>query len=465
MKKIRLINTFFCLLLGLAASLPCASASAQGWDRDYEQRAQEVTAGLTRLNGLLSWTPNNPASWPEAAPSEQTPFKPERATQTVSWNRQVKPARLTRLTLANSGLHRAVDLSGLSALTRLEIYGNQLRGLNLDGNSELIELAAMKNQLGSLNLKPCPKLRYLSVSTNHLKELDLSATPFIQRLRASANQLKALDLSNNPELADLEIMNNELSSLDLSNAHLLNRLMISHNQIKEIDLSFNQQLVEFGARNNHLGDLDLKANNQLQEIVVSRNRLSRLSLENLSELIRLSADQNLISSINLSYCPNIKNLELNNNPLQELIVGDNQFSELQSLNLDGCRLPLSALLPLTGKASGRARFGNQEAVLFEHLTLTQEQPLDLSEEANLGGTPTRFIVLTEKKRRLRPDLYNEDAGIIIFKSPGRYFVEMSNDKVVSSETNQLTGRARTFKVKAVTGLIDVLPTGEGEVGP
>lgn len=464
MKKIRLISAFFGLLLP-ATALLCVSASAQSWDRDYEQRAQEALAGLVRLNGLLDWTPNNPASWPEAAPGGQSPFQPERASQAVSWNREGKPpARLTRLTLANSGLKRAVDLSGLSSLTRLEIYGNQIRGLNLDGNSELTELAAMKNQLGGLNLKSCPKLRHLFVSTNHLKTLDLAALPFLQKLSASANQLKTLDISDNPELVDLEIMNNELSGLDVSKAHRLTRLMISHNQIKEMDLSSNQRLIEFNARNNQISDLDLSANKRLQEIVISRNRLSRLDLVNMGDLIRLSAENNLITSLNLSCCLNLKSMELNNNPLKELIIGDNQLSGLQSLNLDGCRLPLSVLAPLSGKAAGRARFGSQETVLFEHLTLAPGQPLDLSGEANLAGAPTHFTALNEKKRRARLDLYNEEGGIITFKSPGRYYVEMSNDKVVSSETNQLTGRVRTFKVKAVTGPIDVAPP-EGEAEP
>lgn len=455
--RLGLTGIFFILALWLLWTGGPSQAVAQGWDMDYEQRAQEVIAGLTRVNGLLGWTANNPSSWPEIVTTKGPAFKAERPDQGVLWRRASGPAGLSTLILANLKLQRVADFSRLPHLDRLDVYGNQLRGLNLDGNHSLTVVTAMKNQLGGIKLSSCPDLRRLSLSNNQLKEIDVSANPRLSVLFLSANRLTELDLSRNPELAELEVMNNQLGGLDLSANPLLTRLLASYNRIGELDLMANHQLTELGIRNNELTKLDLNFNPKLTNLNVSRNRLNELDLSSARELVRLSADQNLFSRLDLSHNPALENIELHNNPLSELHIDGNEMLKLNSLNLDGCRLPLSALVALTGKAKSRARFGNQEKVFFEQTNLGQNEILDLSSEAELDGVKTRFVVLTEKKRRVRPDLYTEEGGRLTFKAPGSYLVEMSNDKVFSTETNELTGRVRSFKVKAVTGLIEVVP--------
>lgn len=455
-----------CVALAWLAALLLLSPRplpAQPWNPHYDQRIQEVVAGLTKVNGLTGWTPNAPDSWPLLPEHAYRNFASKRPVAGIGWQTAFEPARPAGLSLSNLKLQRAADFSRLS-LRYLDLHDNQLRGVNLDGNADLDELNLANNQLNSIKLADCPRLRYLSLANNGLKAVNLAANTELRELFVSFNHLSELDLSRNQLLTDLGATNNQLESLDLSKARHLSRLMVSYNRIKNLDLASNPELAELGARDNELDHLDLRHNGRLTELLVSRNRLREIKLDNQPDLARLSADNNQLTSLDISRCPKLEVVELNNNPLSEFRLGDNDLQHLASLNLDGCRLPLSALKPLTDKAKSRSRFGTQAQVLFEHLSLAQHEQLDLSAEAEFDGTPTQFILLTEKGRRARPDSYQAEGGVLTFKAPGRYLVEMTNEKIFSSQINQTSGRVRTVKAKAVTGLVEVRPP-LGEDGP
>ncbi|MDR0881077.1 MAG: hypothetical protein LBP55_00815 [Candidatus Adiutrix sp.] len=421
------------LLLALAVWV--RPLSAQGWDQDYEKRAQEVLENLVRLNSLRGWAPQAPATWPES-PARPDNFTPERPAQGVRWDRSQAPARLTSLLLANQGLSRAADFSGLTSLERLEVYGNHLRGLNLAGDSALANLMAQHNQLTTLQLEETPALTTLALSGNKLTRLELAATPHLKELSISQNQLKELDLSHNRELVSLQAANNHLTTLDLSPNQALTHLTLSYNQLTGLDLSGQPHLTELAVRGNQLTSLDLRPTPKLAELAVSRNQLT---------------------SLDISPCPHLTSLDAAQNPLTSLTLGDNPLAGLLNLNLDGGRLPLSQLLPLVGRAQRRNHLGSQDKVFFEHLRLDLGATLDLSSEAQLGGSATIYTVLTDKKRRVKPEVYHEEGGRLTFLQPGRYLVMMTNDSVL--DANRLSGHQRRFKVKAHTGLVEVAAPG------
>ncbi len=434
--------------------------AAQAWDPEYELRAQEVVAGLARLNGLKGWAAGAPGAWPEspAAPGET---EPGRAAPGVRWLREAAPARLESLSLEGQGLTRAADLSGLTALKRLEAGGNSLRAVNIEGNRNLVFLGLTKNQIAVLHVESCPDLVHLAVSSNQLERLDISRNPRLRTLLAAKNRLMELDPGRAPDLENLEASNNRLSSLRVTANPRLTRLVVSYNRLAALDLSANPHLTELAARDNQLTRLDLSANPRLTALTAGRNRLTGLDLSANPALTRLTVDQNQLTRLDLTHTPVLATLEAQDNPLTEIRLGDNALAELWNLNLDGCRLPLSALAPLSGRARSRARFGTQDNVLFEHTTLTLGQPLDLSAEAVIGGVATTFTALTDKRRRLPADAYREENGVVTFRRPGRYLVAMTNDRVVSTEINRPSGRVRSFKVKVQTGVVEVLP---GETG-
>lgn len=444
------------VLLVLGAAAGPGGALAQGFDREYEQRAQEVVAGLVRLNGLSGWAPDAPAAWPRSDALDHDLSRASiRRVPAATWDRSSSPARLIALNLTNLNLQRTADFSGLSALRRLELSGNGLRAVNLDGDSALIHISALKNQLAGLRVGGCPDLRHLALANNQLEKLDVSANPRLETLIVSMNRLSALDVSRNPNLTILEAMNNRLAALTVSSNPALVRLRVSYNQLSELDVSRHPALTELGVRNNELTALDVSGNEGLTELTAGRNKLRRLDLSRNPRLTALSVDQNLLSVLDISLNPALETVEAQDNPLEEVVIGDNRLTILRSLNLDGCRLPLSRLAPLTGRAQNRVRFGSQENVLFERRVIAPGELLDLSGEAVINGSSTVFTVLSKKKRRVRPTDFTEEGGRIRFKSPGLYYVEMTNPIVFSSEAAGSSGQTRRFKTRVRTGAVEV----------
>lgn len=439
----RLLIFFLSLALGLAAA-----TQAQAFDPAYEERAQRLIAELTRLNGLRGWKPDDPGSWPQIPPGA-----PGGRLAAVRWS-STQPARLELLSLVNMKLQRAADFSSLSSLKELELAGNSLRAINLDGNRSLRSLGVSANQLASLRLAPCPQLERLTVSNNQLASLDLSANGALKELSVSANQLSRLDLSRQSALESLEAINNRLDEISVDSCPNLTRLWLSHNQLKTLKLENNPRLAELGLRDNELAEISLGANIYLRELNISGNRLSWLHLSSNPLLISLAASDNQLAELDLSGHERLQELTLANNPLRKIEVGANQFSALKSLNLDGCHLPLSHLAFWAGRAERRARLGTQTEALFSQLKLETGQTLDLSAEAFIDGEESKFSVLTDRKRRAKPEAYELSAGRVTFHRAGRYLILMTNEKVYSSDRRG-EGQQRRSKVKVYTGLIEV----------
>jgi len=441
------------LAASLLALIP-ASAGAES-NSDYEARAQAVVAGLTRLNGLSGWPAEAPASWPPLAVDfNRLRREPGRPALGVVFSSD-RPARLTALALVSAGLDRVADLSGLSTLMALDISVNRLRGLNISGNEALVHLAVMKNQLSGLDLNSAPRLSTLELSGNDLVRLDLSGNPLLTEVNLSRNRLTDLGLRNNRRLARLEVTGNQLAALDVSANPELALLRASYNRLSALDLTANPLLAGLDLRSNALAGLDLSRNPALQELAVGRNRLTGLDLSRNPRLTRLEIEHNRLTRLDLSHCDRLEILEATGNPLTEISLSPE--APLVSLNLDGGRLPLSSLAPLAGRARDRTRFGRQSRVLFETRALSLRDELDLSAEAEFGGVPTEFQVLSEKGRRLKDSFYTLEGGRIRFNVPGRYLVEMTNPQIFSSEKSGAAARLRRIKVKAVTGLVEVGP--------
>ena len=441
----------------LAAALPPLLPAGAAPGVDYEARAQAVVAGLTRLNGLQGWTADSPASWPPLTTEFSRLRRESGRTVLGAAFSSDQPARLTAMALINAGLDRSADLSGLSGLTSLDLSVNRLRGLNLDGNGALVHLAVLKNQISSLNLASSPLLLTLDLSGNELARLDLTANPLLTEVNLSRNRLTALDLGNNRRLARLEAAANQLAGLDVSAHPELTLIRAAYNRIPALNLTANPLLAGLDLRSNRLAVLDLSRNPDLSELAVGRNRLDVLDLSHNPGLTRLEVEHNRLTRLDLSHCDRLEILEASGNPLTEISLSPE--APLISLNLDGGRLPLSSLAPLAGRARDRTRFGRQTRVLFENRTLTLREELDLSAEAEFGGVPTEFQVLSEKSRRLKASFYTQEGGKIRFNMPGRYMVEMSNPQVFSSERGAggPAARIRRVKVKAITGLVEVGP--------
>lgn len=462
MRSTRFYSYLIPLFIAMLCSGYAGAAQAQAPDENFDIRAQEVIDGLTRQNGLMGWEAAAPSTWPlvpfdvDGAGASSAAYMANGA----AFGRDV-PASLLGLRLANMNLGRGGDFGGLYSLLSLEVAGNDFRALNLEGDSALRRLNATKNQLAQLNVSHSPELIWLTLSSNRLTALDLAGNPQLMELSVSMNQLTQLDVSRNPRLVILEAMNNQLSDLSVLQNPQLARLLVSYNQLEELFVGYNPALSQLGARDNKLTRLDLSANPELREVTLSRNALRDLDLSRNNRLENLTVDENNINILDLSANHALAAVQVQGNPLVELRLGANQMSRLETLNVDGCRLPLSRLYPLSGLAKNRGRLGTQDKALFEEITIEYKDgaaTLDLSAEAAFGGEPTEFLALNEKKRRLRPSEYRVENGILHFARPGRYVVMMTNPKVFSSDINQLTGRVHAIKAKVYSGVINAVET-------
>lgn len=123
--------------------------------------------------------------------------------------------RATTISWPNLKLVGTLDLTGLTALERLDVSGNALTALTLDSPA-LTELNVADNTLTALNLAPVPALESLRCASNSLPEIDLSQNVALIYCDVSFNALSTLDLRAANELTTLKCAGNALLTLDLA---------------------------------------------------------------------------------------------------------------------------------------------------------------------------------------------------------------------------------------------------------
>ena len=113
----------------------------------------------------------------------------------------VATENIDTVTSLNVGYQNISDLTGIedfTALTELDVKGNQLTSLDVSSNTALT---------------------YLNCTWNQLSTLDISINIALETLSSGSNQLTALDVSQNTALTSLRCNDNQLTSLDLRNGN------------------------------------------------------------------------------------------------------------------------------------------------------------------------------------------------------------------------------------------------------
>lgn len=123
--------------------------------------------------------------------------------------------RAAAISWPSRGLVGSLDLTGLSALERLDVSGNELVGATVDS----------------------AVLTELNVSNNSLSSLDLTEIPALESLRCAANSLSSLDLSQNGELIYCDVSLNALENIDLRGAKSTTTLNCAENRLISLDLT------------------------------------------------------------------------------------------------------------------------------------------------------------------------------------------------------------------------------------
>ncbi len=417
-------------------------AVAQPYEAGYDKRAQDVVHNLLVHNGLDAeiWPDYKPSAWPVLAAATnnlKNQFEKKEKLYGVSWsNTPVK--QLTALVIKDENLGGALDLSGLSGLERLYVADSftcdsvqnnkDISAIALNGNSSVKEIYFSETSLASLELGELSKLESF--------ELQLD------------DGLKILNTGANAKLSSLGIESCVVANLDLSANSELTRLSLANTDVREIDVSANAKLQVLKLVDCHIETVDLGRNGQLSEL----------------SLVLLC-----ITSLDLSENRLLKKLLILGTPLSSLALpastqaGQGKTGQAQALvpQINDTGIPLSGLARLAdhdihastqwGVFSGYKAFAPGEKAI-----------LDFSSEAVLLGADTTFTLLTEVKvwgnRTLKPvvkvapaNSYKVKNGIITITKPGRYYVLMTNPKILS----RVKGASHKVKIPALTGRIEV----------
>jgi len=226
-----------------------------------------------------------------------------------------------------------VSRSGISDITGIESFVN------------LEELDCENNELTDLDISNITSLKCLYLWGNQLTSLDVSNIAGLLILRCSWNQLTSLDVSENYKLKELRCEGNQLTTLDISNNSSLIHLICNDNQLTNLDVSRNSSLGYLACFRNFLTTLDFTNNYYIQELYCGENLLTHLDLSQQSRLSHLSCGcsthsmrecerSNLLTSLDISNNINLRLLWLLNMPtLTQVCVWELPFPPLRPGNV------------------------------------------------------------------------------------------------------------------------------------
>lgn len=125
----------------------------------------------------------------------------------------------------------ALDVSGCTALQKLDCAKNQLTALDVQGLKDLQELNCRSNQIPELDVHGLTALQELDCNTNQLKTLNVKGLTALQELSCSSNQLTELNVQGLTKLQQLYCSNNQLTALNVQSCTALKKLECFQNKL------------------------------------------------------------------------------------------------------------------------------------------------------------------------------------------------------------------------------------------
>ena len=250
--------------------------------------------------------------------------------------------KLTALTYLNVGGNQltTLDVSNNTALTDLWVDNNRLTTLDVSNNTKLTRLYAENNELTTLDVSKNTKLTNLRVDNNKLTTLDVSKNTKLTELNVGSdfgsNRLTTLDVSNNIALTRLDVDWNQLTTLDVSKNTALTLLDVSKNRLTKLDVSNNTALTYLGASGNQLTTLDVSKNTALTYLNAHNNQLTTLDVSSNTALTYLYASGNIYTKLNDTFSinkglilPDGWNIKISNNNQESLSFDGNNGKGLK----------------------------------------------------------------------------------------------------------------------------------------
>ena len=210
----------------------------------------------------------------------------------------------------------ALDVSGCTALQKLDCAKNQLTALDVQGLKDLQELNCRSNQIPELNVHGLTALQKLNCTGNKLTTLNVQGLTALKELDCQSNkELTALHVHGCTALQKLNCRFNKLTALDVSGLTALQELDCQSNQLKTLNVSGLTALQELDCNTNQLKTLNVKGLTALQELSCSSNQLTELNVQGLIKLQQLYCSNNQLTALNVQSCTALKKLECFQNKL------------------------------------------------------------------------------------------------------------------------------------------------------
>ena len=190
----------------------------------------------------------------------------------------------------------ALDVSGCTALQKLDCRFNNITELDVQGLTELQELYCNSNKITALDVHGLTKLEKLYCNTNRLTALNVLGCTALKELYCQGNKLTALNVSGCTALKELICTNNQISELNVSDCTALQELICDNNQIPELNVQGLTELQQLNCANNQLSTLNVQGLTALQELYCDENQLSALNVQGCTSLKQLICYKNKLNA-------------------------------------------------------------------------------------------------------------------------------------------------------------------------
>ena len=189
-------------------------------------------------------------------------------------------AAVTEIDCESSGVTSIAGVEVFVNLEVLDVRYNEIKNVDVSYLTHLRRLVLWGNQVTKLNVTGCTALEYLDVDDNQLTTLTAKKLPYLQTIWARNNGLSTIDVSGDTSLSfdGLHISNNDVLSLNISGCTSITQLDVtaSELQLKGVDVSNNPNMTRLGVRDNQLKTLNIKNCPALTYVSVYDNYLTEL---------------------------------------------------------------------------------------------------------------------------------------------------------------------------------------------
>ena len=202
----------------------------------------------------------------------------------------------------------ALDVSGCTALQKLNCQYNKITALDVQGLNALQELICNSNQITELNVHGLTKLQKLDCNINQLTTLNVQGLTALQELICNDNQIPELNVHGLTKLQKLDCNINQLTTLNVQGLTALQELICNDNQIPELNVQGLTKLQELNCSGNKLSTLDVHGLTALQKFYCRSNQLADLDVSGLTALQELICHTNQLTTLNVQGCTALKSL-------------------------------------------------------------------------------------------------------------------------------------------------------------